>query len=60
VSDTRVDMSFWIVGTDLVPRLSLPLDRLTKGTPDEVADIIRLVARGAITGERHPRGSRQR
>lgn len=54
VSDTTVDMSFWIVGTDLVPRLTLPRDRVALGTPDEIAALVRLVARGAITGQRHP------
>jgi hypothetical protein len=47
-------MSFWIVGTDLVPRLTLPRDRVALGTPDEIAALVRLVARGAITGQRHP------
>lgn len=55
VTDTTVDMSFWLVGTDLVPRLTLPRQRVALGTPDEIASLVRLVARGAITGERHPR-----
>lgn len=54
VTDTTVDMSFWLVGTDLVPRLTLPRQRVALGTPDEIASLVRLVARGAITGERHP------
>jgi hypothetical protein len=48
-------MSFWLVGTDLVPRLTLPRARLALGTPDEIAALVRVVARGALTGERHPR-----
>jgi hypothetical protein len=55
VTDTTVDMSFWLVGTDLVPRLTLPRARLALGTPDEIAALVRVVARGALTGERHPR-----
>ena len=55
VTDTTIDMSFWLVGTDLVPRLTLPRQRLALGTPDEIASLVRVVARGAITGERHPK-----
>ena len=55
ITDTTVDMSFWLVGTDLVPRLTLPRQRVALGSPDEIASLLRVVARGAITGERHPR-----
>ena len=48
-----VDVSFWIAGTDFVPRLRLKKDRLARATADEVARIVRSVARVAFTGERH-------
>ncbi len=54
VTDTTVDMAFWLVGTELVPRLTLPRDRVALGSPDEIASLLRVVARGALTGERHP------
>lgn len=53
--DDKIDISFWIVGTDVVPRLTLPRQRVALGSPDEIASLMRLVARGALTGERHPR-----
>ena len=34
-----VDVSFWIAGTDFVPRLRLKKDRLARATADEVARI---------------------
>jgi hypothetical protein len=49
-----VDVSFWIAGTDFVPRLRLKKAKLAKATADEVARIVRAVARVAFTGERHP------
>jgi hypothetical protein len=48
-----VDMSFWIAGTDLVPRLRLKKDRLARATADELTRIVRSVARVVFTGERH-------
>jgi hypothetical protein len=52
-SSTAVDVSFWIAGTDFVPRLRLTRERIARSTADEVAGIVRKVACGAITGERH-------
>ena len=54
VTDTTVDMSFWLVGTDLVPRLTLPRQRVALGTPDEIAGPILFLCTpyaGFITGE---------
>jgi hypothetical protein len=53
VSDESVDMAFLIAGTDIVPRLRLARARLDRDTPDEVANIVRRVARRAVTGETH-------
>ena len=53
VSDESVDMAFLIAGTDIVPRLRLARARLDRDTPDEVATIVRRVARRAVTGETH-------
>lgn len=52
VSEDAIDVAFWIAGTDYVPRLRLTRERVSKGTPDELARIVRRVARGAVTGER--------
>jgi hypothetical protein len=51
-----VDMSFWIAGTDFFPRFRLKKDKLARATADELARIVKNVARMAITGERHPAG----
>jgi hypothetical protein len=48
----EVDVSFWIAGTDFVPRLRLTRDRIARGTAEELARIVRKVARVAVTGER--------
>jgi hypothetical protein len=50
VSDETVDMAFWIVGTDYVPRLRLALARVVSSTPEQVASVVRRVARSAIAG----------
>ena len=50
VADDAIDMSFWIAGTDCVPRLRLTRARLASDTPDKVARIVRAVARRALCG----------
>jgi hypothetical protein len=52
VKEDAVDMSFWIAGTDFAPRLRLTRERIARGTADELARIVRAVARVAFTGER--------
>ena len=52
VRGEAIDMAFWIAGTDFVPRLRLTRDRVAQGSADDLARIVRRVARGAITGER--------
>jgi hypothetical protein len=44
------DMSFWIAGTDYVPRLRLTRTRLANQTPEKVARIVSQVARRAVCG----------
>jgi hypothetical protein len=55
VRDDAVDVSFWIAGTDYAPRLRLTRDRIASGTAEELARIVRNVARVAVTGERWAR-----
>jgi hypothetical protein len=43
-----VDLSFRIAGTDLAPRLSLPLQRLASSSVDDVVAIIRRVVSNAV------------
>jgi hypothetical protein len=50
VSDDSVDMAFWIAGTDYVPRLRLPRSRLQSSTAEQIATLVRRVARSAVTG----------
>jgi len=51
VRDHAIDLAFLIAGTDFVPRLRLTRDRIAKATKEEIAAIIRRVARRAVTGE---------
>jgi hypothetical protein len=50
VRDHAIDLSFLIAGTDFVPRLRLTRDRIAKATAEEIAGIIRRVARRAVGG----------
>jgi len=50
VRDHAIDLSFLIAGTDFVPRLRLTRDRIAKATAEEIAGIIRRVARRAVDG----------
>ena len=43
-----VDLKFWIVGTDFVPRLRLSPERIAKATADEVTKIVRRVIKRAV------------
>jgi hypothetical protein len=51
VRDHAIDLSFLIAGTDFVPRLRLTRDRIAKATTEEIAGIIRRVARRAVGGQ---------
>jgi hypothetical protein len=48
--DHAIDLSFLIAGTDFVPRLRLTRDRIAKATAEEIAGVIRRVARRAVGG----------
>jgi hypothetical protein len=48
VSDESVDMAFWIAGTDFVPRLRLARTRVASSTPEQLATLVRRVARNAV------------
>jgi hypothetical protein len=50
VRDHAIDLSFLIAGTDFVPRLRLTRDRIAKATAEEIAGVIRRVARRAVGG----------
>jgi hypothetical protein len=50
VSETSVDLAFWIAGTDYVPRLRLARAKLAVETPETVAGIVRRVAARAVCG----------
>ena len=50
ISDNAIDMSFWIAGTDYVPRLRLTRARLASDSPEKIARIVRSVARRAVCG----------
>jgi hypothetical protein len=47
VRNDAMDLSFLIAGTDTVPRLRLTLERVSRATADELAAIVRRVARAA-------------
>ena len=47
VSDESVDMAFCIAGTDFVPRLRLARTRVASSTPEQLATVLRRVARNA-------------
>jgi hypothetical protein len=50
VREHSIDLAFLIAGTDFAPRLRLTRDRIAKATADEIAGIIRRVARRAVGG----------
>lgn len=52
VTDTTIELSFWIVGTDIVPRLRLARVRVLAETGEGIARIVRRVARGAVLHSR--------
>lgn len=47
VRKDAMDLKFLIAGTDIVPRVRLTLDRISRATSDELAGIVRRVARAA-------------
>jgi hypothetical protein len=47
IRNDALDLKFLIAGTDVVPRVRLTLDRISRATADDVAAIIRRVARAA-------------
>jgi hypothetical protein len=47
VRDDALDLKFLIAGTDIVPRLRLTLERISRATCEEIAGIVRRVARSA-------------
>ena len=48
VKDEGVEMKFLVAGTDYVPRLRLGRERLARATSEEIARIVRQVARHAV------------
>lgn len=51
VRNDAMDLAFLVAGTDIVPRLRLTLERLSAATADEIAAIVRRVARAAALPE---------
>jgi hypothetical protein len=47
VREGALDLAFLIAGTDIVPRLRLTIERLSRTTADEMAAVVRRVARAA-------------
>ena len=47
VRNDAMDLAFQIAGTDIVPRLRLTLERLSRTSAADVAAIVRSVARAA-------------
>ena len=47
VKDDGVDLKFWVVGTDIVPRLRLTSERIAKVTADDLIRLVRHVVRRA-------------
>jgi hypothetical protein len=47
VRNDAMDLTFLIAGTDIVPRLRLTLERISRTTADDMAAIVRRVARAA-------------
>lgn len=47
VRHDAMDLAFLIAGTDTVPRLRLSLERIARATADDMASVIRRVARAA-------------
>jgi hypothetical protein len=50
VREHAIDLAFLIAGTDVAPRLRLTRERIAKATAEEIAAIIRRVARHAVSG----------
>jgi len=48
VRNDALDMKFLVAGTDFVPRLRLPRERVLAATAGELTSIVRRVARAAI------------
>lgn len=48
VRSDAIDLKFLIAGTDMVPRLRLPRERVLNATADEVARIVRRVVSKVI------------
>ena len=48
VRGDALDLKFRIAGTDFVPRLRLTLERVARATAEDLASIVRRVARHAI------------
>jgi hypothetical protein len=49
VAKDAIDIAFWIAGTDFAPRLRLTRDRVLSSTPEQLAAVVRRVARSAVT-----------
>ena len=48
VAKDAIDMAFWIAGTDFAPRLRLTRQRVLSSTPEQLAAVVRRVARSAV------------
>lgn len=47
VKGDGVDLKFWVVGTDIVPRLRLTSERIAKVTAEDLIRLVRHVVRRA-------------
>jgi hypothetical protein len=47
VRNDAIDLKFLIAGTDIVPRLRLTVERVSRASAEEVSAIVRRVARSA-------------
>jgi hypothetical protein len=48
IRNEAIDMKFLMAGTDFVPRLRLPRERVLKATSDEVVKIVQRVVKRAV------------
>jgi hypothetical protein len=48
VKNEAIEMKFSVAGTDYVPRLRLARERIARATSEEIARIVRHVARHAV------------
>ncbi len=48
VGNDAIDLAFLVAGTDYVPRVRLPRERIERATSDEIARILRRITQRAV------------